>query len=265
MLAVLKKNNVLQYSKMLSSLSLWEFKTRYAGTAGGFVWSLILPLTMAMIYWYVFAIGLRSQGPDDMPFILWFMCGFIPWTAFNETVMNNVTSIVKNANLVKNLLFPVEILPMINLIVSQLTHFVFLTILVILLYCYNIGLDMYSLQIIYYFFALLIFSLGISMLLSSLNVYYRDLSLALNVIMNIWFWITPIVWPPNLLSNHAKFILQCNPIYYIVNGYRESFLYHHFFWESPSAFSIFWIINISLFLFGWCTFTRLKRDFVDVL
>lgn len=203
---MLTKNELLHYCKMATSLSKWEFKTRYAGTAGGFLWSLILPITMALIYWYVFAIGLRAQGPDDMPFILWFLCGFIPWTAFNETIVNNVSSIIKNSNLVKNVLFPVEILPLINLIVSQITHLIFLTILLILLYCYKMPPNIYSLQIIYYFFALLIFSFGISMLLAALNVYYRDLSHALNVILNIWFWITPIVWPPSLLSSKMKFL-----------------------------------------------------------
>lgn len=262
---MLKKNELSHYCRMAISLSKWEFRTRYAGTAGGFIWSLVLPITMALIYWYVFAIGLRAQGPDDMPFILWFLCGFIPWTAFNETIVNNVTSIIKNSNLVKNLLFPVEILPLINLIVSQVTHFVFLAILVILLYCYKMSPNIYSLQIIYYFFALLIFSYGISMLLASLNVYYRDLSHALNVILNIWFWITPIVWPPSLLSNKTKFILECNPIYYIVNGYRESFLYHHYFWESMNSFYIFWITNIIILFFGCCIFAKLKHDFADVL
>ena len=262
---MLTKNELLHYCKMATSLSKWEFKTRYAGTAGGFLWSLILPITMALIYWYVFAIGLRAQGPDDMPFILWFLCGFIPWTAFNETIVNNVSSIIKNSNLVKNVLFPVEILPLINLIVSQITHLIFLTILLILLYCYKMPPNIYSLQIIYYFFALLIFSFGISMLLAALNVYYRDLSHALNVILNIWFWITPIVWPPSLLSSKMKFILECNPIYYIVNGYRESFLYHHYFWESMTSFYIFWITNITILFFGWCIFAKLKSDFADVL
>lgn len=254
-----------RYLPIICHLSRWELKLRYAGTFGGVVWLILLPLTMALVYWYVFAVGLRTQGPNDTPYILWFLCGFIPWLSFNETLLNNVTAISRSAHLVKNVIFPLEILPIINIVVSQVTHLVLFVVLLVLLAWYQISLTSYAFQFIYYYFALLVLSSGLSLMLAALNVFFKDLAQALSIILNILFWLTPIVWTPNLLSPAMQKLLLFNPIYYIVNGYRECFLYPHAIWQHLQPTIFFWMINGLLFVLGLSIFRWFRPDFADVL
>lgn len=254
-----------QHRNMLFALSLWELRIRYAGTYGGMIWSIILPLTMAVVYWFVFAVGLRAQGPDNTPYILWFMCGFITWTLFNETLVNSMNSITRNINLVKNIAFPLELLPTITLMVSQITHLIMVVVLFALILAYHIEVNFYTLQFLYYFIALTLFSYGFALLLSAFNVFLRDLAQAITVILNIWFWLTPIVWVPTMLPASTQKYLLFNPMYYIVNGYRDSFLYHKTFWSEPQAACVFWIITGSMLSIGWMIFNKFKTEFADAL
>lgn len=250
---------------MMLALSLWELRLRYAGTLGGMIWSVILPLTMVLVYWYVFAVGLRAQGPDNVPYIVWFLCGFSCWTLFNETLSSGVSCVTRSGHLVKNLVFPLEMLPTISVVVSQVTHAIMLVILLILLFVYKMNLSLYALQFFYYFLALNILATGFSFLLSAVNVFCRDLGQALSIILNILFWLTPIAWAPNMLSETIKHYMLFNPIYYIVNGYRESFIYHKTFWIEPGPTLSFWIVCAVIFSMGWIIFNRFKLDFADAM
>lgn len=253
------------YLPTIGRLSRWELKLRYAGTFGGIIWLILLPLTMALVYWYVFAVGLRAQGPDDTPYILWFLCGFIPWLSFNETLLNNVTAISRNAHLVKNVIFPLEILPIVNLVVSQVTHLILLLVLFVLLISYHVSLTLCAFQLIYYYVALLFLSNSLSFIVSALNVFCRDLAQALSILLNILFWITPIVWAPNLLPPTMQKLLLFNPVYYIVNGYRESFLYPQMVWHHLQPTVFFWMVNALLFMLGLVIFRWFRSDFADAL
>ena len=140
-----------------------------------------------------------------------------------------------------------------------------ISILLILLFAYGLPLSVYNLQFIYYLFAMSAFLLGLSWFFSALNVFFRDTSQIITVIVNMWFWFTPIVWVIDMVPPEYRYIIKLNPMYYIIAGYKASFVYHTPFWESAKLGLYFWVICLSVFLAGGYVFRRLKPEFADLL
>ena len=256
---------IYSYRSMIWAMTIQEIQRRYAGTLAGFVWSVINPLMMILIYWFVFSVGFRVKPSGDIPFIVIFCCGFIPWIMFSESLMNSTHSIKANVHLVKKMVFPTEILPVVNLMASLITHSFMLIMLIVLLLLNNITLSFYNFQFIYYFLALSVFTLGLSWFFSAVNVFYSDIGQALSVILNMWFWLTPIVWITDIIPQKYQLIIKLNPMYYIVDGYRASFAYHNPFWYNYKLGIYFWVICLLTLIIGGLIFRKLKPEFADIL
>lgn len=250
---------------MIMAMAMRDIQIRYAGTLGGFAWSIIQPLMMILIYCFVFSVGFKVKPPGGIPFIVVFLCGLIPWLIFSETLMSSVRVITANTHLTKKTVFPTEILPVTCLVASLIPHCVMLIILIIVLLVNNISFSFYNFQFLYYLFALSVFSLGLNWLFSAINVFCRDVGQTLGIVLNMWFWITPIVWPLNMIPQKYQYFIKLNPMYYIVEGYRSSFVYHVPFWHNYSMAIYFWIICLSVFIIGAFTFKKLKPEFAEVL
>jgi lipopolysaccharide transport system permease protein/teichoic acid transport system permease protein len=246
-------------------MAIRELRTRYAGTLAGFFWSVINPLMIIVVYWIVFSGFFRVQPAGNIPFIVVFLCGMLPWTLFSESLISSTNSIVANTNLVKKTLFPTEILPFVNFFAGLITQGIMLVILVVVLYFSKIPFSVYDLQFIYYLIAMSVFTIGLSWISSSLNVFYRDTGQILAVIINIWFWLTPIVWMMNMVPKSLTFFFTLNPMYYIVEGYRNSFIYQTPFWQDYTGGLYFWAVSIAVFILGAMMFRKLKPEFPDVL
>lgn len=138
-------------------------------------------------------------------------------------------------------------------------------ILMVLLILNNVPFSLYNLQFLYYLAALSVFSLGLGWFFSSMNVLYRDAGQVLGVILNMWFWLTPIVWGLDIIPEKYQYFVKLNPLYYIVEGYRFSFLYHIPLWHSYSVAIYFWAVCLLSFIAGAFVFRRLKPEFAEVL
>ena len=112
---------------------------------------------------------------------------------------------------------------------------------------------------------MIVIALGISWSVSALNVFIRDISQVVAVVLQIGFWMTPIFWDLEMMPAKIQFIFKCNPMYYIVQGYRESFIYFFPFWRHPIQTVGFWCVAISFFITGGFIFKKLKPQFPDVL
>lgn len=246
-------------------MAVQQLRARYVGTLAGAVWSIIHPVMLVLTYWLVFSVGFKVQPEGNLPFVVVFICGLIPWLTFSETLAGSVNAITQNVHLVKKVVFPTEILPIVHLLASLIIHGVMLLILMVLLYFYNLPSSLFFVQVIYYTAALTVFSLGLSWLLSAINVFSRDVGHIVTVLLNLWFWLTPIVWPMHLLPASYHRWIMINPMYYIVSGYRDTFLYFRPFWENEVLSIYFWIVCILMFMLGAFVFRRLKPEFADVL
>jgi len=253
------------YRSLIVAMAIQEVKKRYAGTLAGFTWTIVTPLATVLVFWFVFSVGFKIQPVGNYSFVVIFFCGFIPWLTFSETLLFNANAIVGNAHLVKKTVFPTEILPLVNLVASLISHTVMLVILALALHFNNISFSLYNIQFVYYFFSLVVFSIGLGWFISSLNVFFRDTGQIIGVILNMWFWLTPIVWLIDMIPKKYQYIIKLNPMYYIVEGYKQSFVYHVPFWGDYMQGVYFWFIAISSFLVGGYVFKKLKPEFADVL
>ena len=154
-----------------------------------------------------------------------------------------------------------------EVVASIYVHMFFVAITLIIFWAYGFAPDLYSLQIVYYSFATFILALGLSYITASVVVFFRDLSEIINILMQILVWATPIMWnvESTLSKGLLKTILKANPLYYIVNGYRNALINKHWFWETPTQMVYFWVVAVIIMVTGMLVFRRLRKHFADVL
>lgn len=249
----------------IKTMAITEIRSRYVDTTGGLIWAVIHPLLIILVYWFVFSVGFKITPPGGVPFILVFLSGFIPWIIFNETIMANANVIQANSHLATKTVFPTEILPVVRLLVSMVTHFIMLFVLAVIISISDISFSIYNLQFLYYLFALTILILGLSWLFASINLFFRDTAHILQALLPLWFWLTPIVWFRGMIPQKYQWILDLNPLVYIVEGYKKSFIYHSPFWEDIPSAIYFWGIGLVAFVVGGLVFRKLKPEFAEVL
>lgn len=255
----------ISHRSVIYAMAIHDFRSRYVGTLGGAIWAFAQPLAIVTIYYFVFAVGFRVQGPENVPFILWFVGGLVPWFAFNETLMAITGSITGNAHLVKKTVFPTEVLSIVHIASGVIPHLIFLCVLLILLFFFQVPFHLERLLVAYYFGCIVVLLLGLGWLLSALQVFYRDISQGLAILLNIWFWATPIVWPESIIPEAYHWVMFYNPMYYIVNGYREALVYDTVAWPGALETVWFWAVAGLLVLLGAFVFRRLKPEFADVI
>lgn len=257
--------DIIHNRHMLWTLSLNDFKARFASSYLGVIWAFIQPLTTVLVFWYVFQIGLRVGGVDDVPFIVWFAPAFLAWTFFSDTATSVTGSIIEYSYLVKKVNFRVSIIPIMKIISGSFIHATFIIFIFLLNLFYGYGLSVYNLQVIYYFLCTLMLLLGLGWLLSAITPFVKDVSSIVSVILQILFWSTPIVWNSDNMVDSVQAVLQINPMYYICNGYRDAFIHHVWFWEKGMTGLYFWTFTLIVFCFGAYVFKKLRPQFADVL
>ncbi len=179
---------VHRHRQMISAMAMRDFQSRFAGTLGGVLWTFAHPLAIIAIFYFVFAVGFRAQGPEGTPFVLWFVCGLVPWFFFNETLLAITNSVTSHAYLVKKTIFPSEVLPLIHLTSGLLPHMIFMLILACLMSYLAVPFLLDRFLVVYFLFCTSILLLGLGWMLSALQVFYRDISHALSIVLNLLFW-----------------------------------------------------------------------------
>ena len=256
---------IIQNKRLLLSLIKNDFKQKYIGNFLGFFWAFIQPTATILIFWFVFQVGFKSQPVDNFPFILWLVTGMFPWFYFAEGLANGTNSIMANNYLVKKIVFRVSLLPIIPLFSALIIHIFFIFFMFAMYLYYGYEPSIYWLQIFYYLFAISILLLGISWITSSVVVFFRDIGQLVTMFIQFGFWLTPIFWSINTIPERYHWIINLNPIAYIIEGYRNSMIYHKWFWEDMNMTLYYWGVTIVIFILGGLTFKRLRPHFADVL
>jgi lipopolysaccharide transport system permease protein len=258
--------NLLERRSLIYEMTKREIAAQHVGSLLGFFWTFINPMVWIFIFWVVFSLGFKVHPKGaNVPFVVWLVAGMSAWITFTEIVSGSTGIIVNNSFLVKKIVFPLSILPVVKLIASLSSHSVFLLMLVIMMMFFRMPISIYWLQAIYYFIAMSVLALGISWITSSINVFTRDVNQIVNVCLQVGFWATPIFWDFNIMPPWVQFMLKLNPMFYIVQGYRESFIYFVPFWGHLFQTICFWVIAMLIFVLGAVIFRSLKPHFADVL
>ncbi|MEK4345571.1 MULTISPECIES: ABC transporter permease [Paenibacillus] len=250
---------------LIFKLAKNDFWTKYASSQLGIFWAFVSPLLTVLVYWFVFQIGFRVVPIENVPYLLWLLCGLVPWFFFSEALINSTNSLLEYSYLVKKVVFKISILPMIKIISSLFIHLFFLVFIEYAFVFYGFIPTVYNIQILYYLFCIIALLVSLSYLTSSIVVFFRDLSQLISIIMQFGVWLTPIMWQPNMFPEKYQNFLKINPLYYIVEGYRDSLFNNVWFWQKPKQTILFWSICLVCFALGSIVFKKLKPHFSDVL
>jgi len=250
---------------LILQLTARDFKTRFLGSYLGLLWAFIQPMVTILIFWFVFEVGFKSAPVGDFPFILWLITGIIPWFFIADTLPSATNCIVENSSLVKKVVFRVSMLPIVKLLSALVIHLFFVVVIFAFFMAYGIWPTLYSLQVFYYGFAMIVMLLGLSWLTSALVIFLKDVGQIVAMCLQFGFWLTPIFWSLQMLPEKYHIYLKMNPVYYIIQGYRDSFIHNIWFWEHPVYTAYYWLFTAIIFVLGAVVFSRLRPHFADVL
>lgn len=251
--------------KLIWRLSKNDFKTKYAGSFFGIVWAFVQPVVTVLVYWFVFQIGLKATNVEGCPFVLWFVSGLVPWFFFSDALTNGTNSLFEYSYLVKKVVFKISIIPIVKIISALFVHLFFICFMLLLFAGYGYYPNAYTVQIIYYTFALFVFSLGLVYATCAIVLFFKDLGQIITILLQIGMWMTPIMWSYTIIQEKYRIFFKLNPIFYIVEGYRDSLIDGFWFWQRANYSIYFWIITLGIFGFGTIIFRKLKVHFADVL
>lgn len=250
---------------LLWELTKKDFKQRYLGSYLGILWAFIQPIITLLIFWFVFQVGFKATPVNNIPFIVWLVCGMVPWFFFSDAIITATNSILINSYLVKKIVFKVHLLPFIQIFSAAIIHIFFIIFIFVVEIYYGITFSVYNLQVIYYMFALICLVFGISLITSTLIIFLKDVGQIVSMLLQFGFWGTPIFWNLKMIPDMYQWIFKCNPMYYIVNGYRDAFINYQWFWELGYTTIGFWSFTLLLMIFGVFLHKKMRPHFADVL
>lgn len=252
-------------SQLFFELVLRDFKAGFLGSYLSVAWAFLQPGITVLLLWFVFEVGFRAGPQGDRPFILWLLAGLIPWFFFSEAWAAATQSILTYRYLVKNIVFPLAILPLVKIGSSLIVHVFFLCVVVGILVAYQQHPGWALVQIPYYLAGSLLLLVGLSWLTASLIVFIPDIGYMVGTLIQFGFWFTPIMW--NIAMVPAQYVpwISLNPAYYLIDGYRRAFLYGGWFWERPILTCYFWLVTLAIFFTGRIVFQKLRPHFADVI
>ncbi|MGA2162735.1 MAG: ABC transporter permease [Methanoregula sp.] len=258
--------SIFEYRGLIANFIKRDISQKYVGSLLGLYWSVVNPILTLVIYILVFGVFLKVRLPGDTDiwdFALYFAAGFLPWTAFQTSVMRAAGSIIDNKNYIKKVPFPSEIFPIyvtlsefVNLLISLGIFFV---LFVILKGIPKIFILLLPLAIILQ----VMFTFSLAFFLSSGSVYFRDIPQMLGTIFLIWFWMTPIGYTVNMIPASFHWIVTLNPVYYMLEIYRDALFYGKI--PDLSILVPFTVFSVVLFIASIWFFRKTKRGFGELL
>ncbi|MCI8490041.1 MAG: ABC transporter permease [Lachnospiraceae bacterium] len=268
----LSPGGVYAARKLIARLSVNDFKTKFAGSYLGIIWAFIQPVITILVYWFVFEKGFKPAAINnaagvEVPYVLWLIAGMVPWFFFNDALSGGTRALLDYSYLVKKVVFQIDILPIVKVISAVFVHLFFLAFAALLYTLYGYYPDLYVLQVLYYSVCLFLLTLGMTYLTAAVVVFFRDLNQVINIVLQVGVWVTPIMWNIDTMdiSPVLKNILMLNPLFYIVQGYRDAFIGKVAFWERPGLTVYFWAFTLLLWWLGTSVFKKLRMHFADVL
>jgi ABC-type polysaccharide/polyol phosphate export permease len=259
-------NNLLRYRGLIQSLVARELKARYRGSVLGFVWSFVNPLLLLLIYSFVFTTVMPNNVEGVQPYALFMFCGILPWNWFATSLSDAAGSLIAGGNLIKKVLFPAEVLPLVSVLTNMVHFFLGLPILILFLIVYRHYPDPWDL--VWFPIAVivqLVFTAGLALFLAALAVHFRDIRDILANVLTLWFFATPIIYPwfqPNV--QRFRTLFNVNLFTHLAVSYQEILFFKgpigH--WKWLVALGLYSIVQ---FVAAYWLFDRLRDSFAEVV
>jgi ABC-type polysaccharide/polyol phosphate export permease len=258
--------------ELAANLTLRELRSKYKRSFLGWAWSLANPLANMVVYTIVFSYFFKASPPHGKPsglhvYALYLLCGLLPWNYFSATVTGCIGSLVANGNLIKKTYFPRELLPFANVAANLVSHGIEMGLLVVALVAFG---DYWALEYLPFTLVLVavmaVFTFGFGLLLSALNVYFRDIQHFMSILLLVWLYLTPIIYPFTLVQNShpevAK-LMKLNPMTDAALSYRNVLYNGTFPGWGEFGYFVAWAVGI--FLFGKWVFNKLEGGLAEEL
>ncbi|MBN4068940.1 ABC transporter permease [Desulfotalea psychrophila] len=252
---------LFRHRVILLATTVNEIKARYKGTVLGLAWMVLYPILFLLLYSVIYLFVFKVRLPAYTPFeyVLLIFAGLVPFLGFAEALGNGVGSVTANSGLVKNTMFPIELIPVKAVLTASLTMIVGIMILLIVLWCRGLFFTTQFLVPVI-FLMQIIFTIGLIWILSALNVFMRDLSTMVGVVTLFLMLISPIAYTNEMIPEKLMTLMYANPLYYLITMYREAMIYGLF---SRDLFITFALISFLTYCTGFFLFKRLKVVFAD--
>lgn len=257
--------DLYQNKWLIFSLAVNDFKTKYAGSYFGIIWAFVQPICTILVFWFVFEIGFRSAPMSEVPFALWLSCGLVPWFFFSDGLNGATNAFMEYSYLVKKVVFKISVLPVVKILSALFVHCFFIVFLIVLFACYHIYPTIATLQIVYYTFCLCALLVALSFITAAVIVFFKDLGQIISICLQFGMWLTPIMWSVDIMPAKFLGIIKLNPMYYIVDGYRNALITGLPLFYDVKLSLYFWVVTVCLFALGIVLFRKLRPHFADVL
>lgn len=245
---------------LLYQLTQREIKARYKQSFIGYFWVILNPLVQMLVYTFVFSVVVRFDTP--IPYPLFLFAALLPWTLFQTSIVKATQSLVENSILLKKVAFPREIIPY-AVIFSKIIDFVFSSLIfIILMLVYKLPLSLAMGLFIPFFILQFILTTGISLMLATFNLFYRDIQYLTNLLLMVWMYMSPVIYPLEMVPDRYQFIYSLNPMVGIIEGYRWALFNSPLEW-STVAWSI--VSSVSIFFLGYWIFKKSEKVFADIV
>lgn len=248
------------YRELLWNLANREITQRYKQSVLGYAWVILNPLFQLIVMSFVFDKVLKVPSLG-VPFILFLSAALLPWNLFTQSLTTSSNALVGNSHLITKIYFPREILVYSTIIAKLVDFFYSCLVLIFFLLIFRIPVTIYYLWLPVIFLIQLFLMAGISLMVAALNLFYRDIQYLLNLILLLWMYITPIMYPIEIIPTQYRFIMSLNPMAVIVNAYRQVLLSGKD--PNTSSLGIAAVVSLIIFSLGFALFKKMEGEFAD--
>ena len=252
--------------KLTWALAKNDFISKYASSQLGIFWAFFKPAIQACVYIFIFTFFMKARtSGNEYPYALWLLPGLIVWFFFSEAVTAGSTALLQYSYLVKKIRFDIRILPTVKVLSSTIVHCFFVALIFLLYIIFGMPVKLTIIQLPYYVFCAICIALVFSRINCSITPFFRDFSQLLDIMLIVFIWTVPIMWNIDLLPEKYHIFVKINPLYYLVDGYRHSFMGGTWFFERPLLTGYFWLFLALMWIFANKLFNRLQPHFADIL
>jgi len=259
--------NLISHRDLIWQLSKSQIIGRYRGSVLGVCWSFTIPLFMILIYTFVFSYIFQARwGGEDgnrTDYSVFLFSGLLIYHFFSECVVNSPALIISNANYVKRVVFPLEILVLISTLSSLIHFFIGFSVLLLFNLIVNSHIHWTVIYLPLLLFPLILLTIGISWILASLGTYIRDIGQTVGVLMTAFLFLSPIFYPASVLPKEFRPYLFLNPLTFIIEQFRDIFIFgNNPAWERLSVYTL---VSTVVAMIGFYWFQKTRKGFADVL
>lgn len=252
-----------RHRELLWLLTLREIKVRYKQTALGVVWAVLQPLSLMVVFTVFFSWFARIES-DGIPYPLFSYAALLPWTFFSTSLSSSIPSLIANSHIITKIYFPREVIPLAAVLAAFLDFLIAAAAFVLLLIVYRVPPSWNLLYLVPIVAIQILFTVGVSLLLSAFTVLYRDVRHTLPLVIQIWMFVTPILYPASVVPERWRvWYFSLNPMAAIIDGYRRAILQQ----RSPQLSYLLLAATVSCLLVwgGYKYFKHLEREFADIV